>query len=158
MAKSAYMLLNMIITLPGQKDNEIDGGMLKDWIEQVRRMANECNREKVVDRKIGEILSHSPNGSDGIWPHESVRDIFEYLENDLIERGFIVGQFNQRGVTTRSIGEGGQQERELAANYEGQAAALQFTWPRTASVLRQISSGYVRNAVWEDTESELIDF
>lgn len=158
MAKSAYMLLNMIITLPGQNDNEIDSGMLKDWIKQVRRMAYECYRSKVVDSKIGEILSHSPNGSDGIWPHEAVRDIFEYLENDVIERGFITGQFNQRGITSRSIGEGGQQERKLASNFESQAAALQFTWPRTASVLRQISRGYVRDAVWEDTEAELRDF
>ncbi|UDK97558.1 hypothetical protein EYB33_15135 [Lysinibacillus sphaericus] len=155
MAKSAHMLLKMIITLPGQNDNEIDSGMLKDWIKQVRRMAYECNRSKVVDIKIGEILSHSPSGSDGIWPHEGVRGIFEYLENDVIERGFIVALFNQRGFTSRSIGEGGKQERNLASNYDSQAIELQFTWPRTASILKQISQGYVRDAVWEDTEAEL---
>ncbi|NUU61115.1 hypothetical protein [Paenibacillus agri] len=158
MAKSAYMLLNMITTVPGQKDNEIDSVMLRDWGEQVRRLANIYNRSAVVDSRIGGVLVHSPIGSDGIWPHESVRDLFEYFESDVIERGFIIGQFNQRGFTSRSIGEGGQQERELAANYEGQAAALQFVWPRTAAVLRQISQGYVRDAAWEDVEAELRNF
>nr|WP_145403098.1 hypothetical protein [Paenibacillus xylanexedens] len=158
MARVSYELLKMISTIPGQDGNNIDRVLLEDWIKEVRKMANECHRSMVVDNEIGGIFAYSPNGVDGRWPHEAVRDILESLENDVVERGLILELFNQRGVVTRSFSEGGRQERELAANYDDQASDFQFIWPRTAAVLKQISQGYVRDAAWEDNRAELRDF
>jgi len=42
---------------------------------------------KIGDRCIGKLLSHSPTGNDGVWPHETVRDILERYESRGIEVG-----------------------------------------------------------------------
>jgi len=56
--------------------------------------------------------------------------------------GIEVGKSNQRGVTTRAVGEGGAQERKIAEAYEQAAEKIKFEFPRTAGLLLRLAGSY----------------
>ena len=74
-----------------------------------------------------------------------------------MERAIATGVFNKRGVWTKSIGEGGIQERQLAETYHFYAVVLADSYPRTAAMLRSIADGYISDAYREDIRAELED-
>lgn len=104
---------------------------------------------------IGQVLSGSPSDPDGSWPCGAVRDIIEDLASSDLEEGIRIGVYNSRGVVTRAPTAGGAQERGLAEKYDGLAAAVSATHPRTARLLRRLAGGYRREARREDFESEV---
>jgi len=155
-AENAWHLLELVDKLPDQSDTqEVNAAQLQEWIEKVREECTKRNRRAIGDRYIGKLLSHSPSGSDGIWPHEAVRDVLERYESRNIEEGLEVGLYNQRGATMRALGEGGKQERELAEKYQQQADKIKYMWPRAASVLGRIADSYERDAARFDLEVKL---
>ncbi|MCW4024785.1 MAG: hypothetical protein NWF01_07105 [Candidatus Bathyarchaeota archaeon] len=156
-ALNANRLVGLINSVPGQKSlSEVDVNALDSWVKQVRELCAQKNRKEIGDEVIGQILSHSPIGKDSIWPHEAVRDVIErYCSHD-IERGLEVGRFNQRGVITKSLTEGGEQERKIAANYESQAELIRFKFPRTVSMLKRMADTYKRDAIRADRDKELM--
>ncbi|MCW4002758.1 MAG: hypothetical protein NWE95_02465 [Candidatus Bathyarchaeota archaeon] len=156
-ALNAHRLIGLVNSIPGQKNtSEIDLNELDTWVKQVRELCAQKNRKRIGDEIIGQILSHSPIGKDTIWQHEAVRDIIErYCSHD-IEQGLEVGRFNQRGVITKSLTEGGEQERKIAANYESQAELIRYKFPRTASMLKRMADTYKRDAIREDRDKELM--
>lgn len=95
--------------------------------------------------------------SDGLWPDIAVREVIEEVASKQIERAIATGVFNKRGVWTKSIGEGGVQERQLAETYHFYAAVLADSYPRTAAMLRSIAEGYISHAYREDIRAELED-
>jgi hypothetical protein len=84
-------------------DQTVDADAVKAWVQRARELAGEAKRIEITDVNIGEILSELPEGSDGLWPHESVREMLEELDNSRIENGLYVGRLNSRGITSRSI-------------------------------------------------------
>jgi hypothetical protein len=86
---------------------------LKAWISDVRALCKTYARETVGDSVIGELLSKSGPGKDGIWPAEGLRDALEDVGTQKIADGMAIGLYNQRGAHWRDVG--GKQERELAA-------------------------------------------
>jgi hypothetical protein len=65
------------------------------------------------------------------------------------------GIYNNRGVVSRSIGEGGAQEREISERYLDYARKLSDNWPRVARLMKKIADGYKLDARREDKRSEL---
>ena len=126
---TAKHLIDLIDAIPGQKAvSEIDLKELDVWVQKVREKCSIKNRKVIGDQEIGEILSRSPIGKDNIWPHEAVRDIIErYCSHD-IEKGIEVSKFNHRGVVTKSLSEGGEQERKIAEDYENQANQIRSSF------------------------------
>lgn len=104
---------------------------------------------------IGKALSFSPKGPDEAWPDVAVRDLLEELENEGVERGIELAVYNNRGVVSRDLTEGGQQERRLVEAYMGYAGTLSDRWPRTSALLRRVAQGYESEARREDLEAEL---
>ena len=154
--RRGYELLDTWRTVPGTGDDgTIDVEGLKDWVRRARTAMIATGHGGVGDRRIGQVLSGSPSGSDGTWPHPAVRDVIEEVQSAELEGGFEVGVYNSRGVTSRHPAEGGAQERQLAARYAGFALALSDRWPRTAAVLRRIADGYLADGRREDREAEL---
>lgn len=152
----AYELLESWKALPGLGDNgSINSDALTEWVRKAHELAARDGRGTVGDHTIGKILSGSPPDPDGEWPHRAVRDLLEELENPEIETGLYLGIHNSRGVTTRSLTEGGAQEWALAKNYRESADVLADRWPRTATVLRDVAAGYEAEARREDREAEL---
>ncbi len=153
-AKQAFKLLNLIRRIPGgNRGGEIDSTALVDWINSARSSLRELGRIDVGDTQIGEILARSEVGKDGVWPCEAVREAMEKVLNQRIAEGFRIGKLNQRGVHWR--GEGGQQERELAAEYDKWAQSLNSSHPRTARTLRKLRDSYLRDGEWQDTEAKI---
>jgi hypothetical protein len=139
-AERTYELLTSWNRLPGLGDKgNLNGEVLRDWVENARELANASGRLRVADTHIGKVLSHSPIGDDGAWPHEAVRDLLEDLTNEDIEGGMVTGIYNSRGVISRGIGEGGVQERAIAEHYSNHAKAITDGWPRVARLLRRIA-------------------
>jgi hypothetical protein len=81
-----------------------------------------------------------------------VRDALEKVMTEHIGRGLHMALFNSRGVTRR--GEGGDQERNLAAKYAQWAEAMEYTHPRVAAVHREMERTYLYQAEREDTEAK----
>lgn len=152
--RRGWDLLRSWKTVPGRReDGSFDSQRLNTWVMAARDACAKIGRAKICDDQIGQVLAYSSIGSDGSWPHEAVRDLIEELDSRDIERGFFVGILNLRGVFSRSLGEGGVQERELATRYRSHANAIKHRWPMTAKVLRSAAESYEADAQREDSEA-----
>jgi hypothetical protein len=119
-ASVAHHLLNQVKRIPGTgTDGKIDTEALFGWVTDVRRLCVEHGRAEVGDQNIGQLLSRSPADEDGVWPCISVSEVMERIASSQIATSFVIGVYNSRGVHWR--GEGGAQERDLAAKYRGWA-------------------------------------
>ena len=155
LAKRSCSVLYRWSRVPGlDDDGVIDGIHLCDWISQCRILFKECGLVDVGDQEIGKVLASSPDGSDGAWPAEEVRDALENLKNSDIETGLEIGRYNQRGVSFRGIYDGGNQERNMAQEYRGMAKRVAIRWPRTAAVLRRMADSYECDARHLDEQDE----
>ncbi len=155
-ARSAYELLETWKSVPGQTEyGKVDSDALRAWVDEAQEATRSVGRGTVADLRIGQVLTSSPKGSDDAWPDIAVRDLIDDLGNEHIERGFEIGVYNGRGVFSRSLTEGGKQERQLSERYKGYADALNDGWPRTAAMLRSIADVYASQARREDVEAEL---
>ena len=141
--------------LPGLcEDGNIDGSYLVEWIDRVRTRLSVDGSERDYDGQIGEILASSPDGKDGMWPAEEVRDVLESRGNPQLEAGLLRGRVNRRGVTSRGLFDGGLQEAALAQSYREHARRMNARWPRTAAILCKLAKEYEGEALREDIEAE----
>ncbi len=155
-ASQAWWVLQHWRGLPGQReDGTVDAEHLKRWVRHARLAFAETDRADIGDEQIGRVLAASPPGNDTIWPAEPVRDILETIGSPSIETGIHVGAMSDRGITSRGVFEGGEQERVLAARYRQWARQTATSWPRTARVLRGLAETYERLAQHEDAQAEI---
>ena len=156
-ADLAWTILHSERGIPGKRsDGSIDDDEMKRWVRDVRRLAAEKDRVTVTDLAIGEWLSDCQPDSDGIWPPAAIAEILDDDQHDDLRRGFHTGVINNRGVTSRAIGDGGHQERCLAAQFRERAAAIATRYPVLAGELRSIAQHYERHAHWEDDQTRLM--
>jgi hypothetical protein len=120
-------------------------------IESCRALAATRRHTRVVDNLLGKALASCPPGVDGVWPHESIREVLErYSVVQEIADGFVAGKQNLRGATWRRPGDGGEQEKGLAAGYAEWQRALGLTHPRTSGLLGRLAENYRSDANWQD--------
>ena len=144
--------------LPGMmEDGSVDVEALSTWVNEVRRLCRERDREDVGDRKVGQVLANAPIGEDGIWPCEPVRDLLDALASRYIGMGFATGKRNLRGVTRRGVFDGGKQERSLADKYRQDAARIAARWPFTSQLLHELADSYDYKARLEDQRADWSD-
>jgi hypothetical protein len=155
LAATAYTLLSRVKRLPGTDDEgNVDVQKLRDWLTQVRALTRQHARETVGDSIIGQLLARASAGADGVWPSEPVREVLEDIGTAEIANGMIIGRQNARGMTSRSVGEGGGQERALAAAYRESSARFASQHPFTARMLAGLASMYDHDAERQDTRSK----
>lgn len=155
-ALAAHELLESWRSVPGTAaDGTIDRIALESWTRTARDELRKRDRSEIGDFIFGQVLSGTPRGDDGIWPHPCVRDLIENADSADIERGIATGVYNSRGVVSRSLTEGGTQERQLVERYRGYAEATQNRWHRTTAMLRQIADWYEDAAARADQDVEL---
>jgi hypothetical protein len=145
-AMAAYELLDTWRITPGAN--------FQAWQRDVRTAARAVNRLAVADVVIGQMLARTP-AHNGKWPPPAVCEALENAASDDMDRGFSVGVANLRGVVTKSLDEGGRQERALADEYRAHAAAVSDEFPRVAAVLREIATDYERRGRHFDTTTLL---
>jgi hypothetical protein len=155
-AEQALQLLRSWRTVPGQtEEHAIDKKKLFDWVKEARSILSDKGLLEIGDITIGKVLSGSPAGEDGNWPHEAIRDLFEELASEEIEEGLRTGKFNSRGGVTKAVYEGGQKEIELANEFKSYAQDMRNKWPRTSKILEELADLYANQAEREDVRSEL---
>ena len=153
MATAVYELLNGLTVLPGQVDDRVDFVTLKAWSDEVRQRAALADRSAITDARIGHLLAHAPEDPDDqAWPHRAVRQLIEELSSDKVEQAARIERFNMRGVFTKAIGEGGQQERALADQAKNWARAMP-EFPRTTSMLSAIAEMWFREGEAADARA-----
>lgn len=120
---------------------------------EVRRLAEESNRQAITDQLIGQILAHAPvSAQDQAWPHEAVRNVIEVLASAEVERGISIERVNMRGVYSKGPEEGGDQERALA-NQSREWAEATTASMRTSAMLLRIAKSWEAYAEREDIEA-----
>lgn len=155
-AVQAYRLLNQLKKIPGRDaQGTLDGERLITWINAVRSFLRTWARSDAGDIQIGQLLANAPDGEDGVWPCEPVRNAMEKTLNKNIGDGFRVGKFNLRGARLRARGDGGCRERNLAKQYDEWASALSFSHPKVARELQKLKNDYLDIARREDTEANI---
>ncbi|MBB6465849.1 hypothetical protein HNQ96_001707 [Aminobacter lissarensis] len=153
-ASAAHRLLDRIKKIPGTDENgRIDAAALAAWLAEVRRLCSEYGRTEIGDHCLGQLLAKAPEGENGIWPCEPVCEAMEGVASPEIGRGFYIGVHNSRGVHWR--GDGGEQERALAAKYRARAERLHFDYPYMGGVLEDIATSYEREANRQDSEAKI---
>ena len=157
-AEAAFTVLWRLRRIPGQDDNgAIDADAMDAWVSEARRLCHERDRGDTGEEQIGQILANAPIGADGAWPCEPVRDLLDRLGSPHIGQGFTTGKFNLRGVTSRGMFDGGEQERSLADGYRADAARIASSWPFTAQLLRRMADSYESSGRQFDRESDWRD-
>ncbi len=155
-AQSAYRLLRSWQEVPGKREGQsIDEKTLLDWIQKARVLAERRGLLEICDSRIGEVFAYDPEKGDDSWPCIPVRDALEEIGTDDIIGGFCAGIYNKRGLVSKSMREGGAQERALAEKYRKFADACKIEWPRTAAALRRVALGYEEDARREDARVKL---
>lgn len=150
-AQSAYGLLKRLRSVPGESSKrQIDKAALTLWIEAAREKSTKLELGEICDIKIGEMLAHASEDSDGSWPCVAVRDVLEELNSEDMFRGFETGVINSRGIVSKSLIEGGAQERDLVGIYERRAERIRAGWPLVGSALQRIAEYYRHRARDED--------
>jgi hypothetical protein len=151
-ARNAMTLLDSWRYLPGCVGATVDEDVLRTWVVTARSHCSESGHIEVCDSRIGEILARSPDEFDGSWPCTAVRNVLEEVSSDEMLRGFKDAIFNQRGVVSKSLTEGGLQERELSASFLKDADSCIIGWPRVSAVLRKLSKDYENEGKSQDLE------
>ena len=154
-ATNAYQLLRSWQTIPGTagRGEPVDADALAAWYATAELLLIEVGRLDIGQEVIGQVLAHAPADEDGLWPCEPVRSFVEQVASERLEAGLRVECFNKRGVTRRSLDEGGAQEYALADQYAGWAARTATTAPRIAAVFRSLAKGYRLDGQREDDEA-----
>lgn len=153
--QGCWMVLQYWRRLPGMSDDErIDGEHLAHWVEEARMLLRADGLGDIADTQIGKVLASSPDGSDGMWPAEEVRDLLEDAKSRDLEQGMATGRYNRRGGTTRGNLDGRAQEWSLARRYREHSRKMSARWPRAATVLDGLAEEYEREAEWQDERAE----
>jgi hypothetical protein len=155
MASTAYDVLDSWKSMPGVVNGQVDAQEITAWVAAALKKGAAEGRKTITSQQVGRVLCYSPMGTDGAWPHEAVREVIDTLQHREVETGFEIGTHNKRGVVTRSLDEGGRQERALADQFGSWADGTRDRWPRTAAILRMIESSYRDEALREDREADL---
>ena len=152
----AFTLIRGMRTVPGKSpDNAFDYEFLKVWVEQARSLAAEKDRSVTTDITIGNLLAYaSDDPVDSCWPHQAIRQLMEEIGSDDIERGIATERVNMRGVFSKALYEGGQQERDFADQYDRWADKM-TTWPRCARLLRAIAEDWRNQGLDPDIRGEI---
>jgi len=156
LATSAWQVLHHCFAQPGaDRAGVINATAFLRFVDDVRVRCGIADRLEVCDSTLGEIMARGPSGEDGLWPCEPARDVLDALDHEDMRRGFAIGCFNGRGVVSRSMREGGEQERAVAAIYRQRAADFAILHPRLSEMFRYLADDYGRYGHQEDVEARL---
>lgn len=150
----AYRLLNAWDSPPGLVNGAMHEPTLRAWLDQAVELLQACGRVEVGLQQVGQVLGHTPPDPDGIWPGIVVQDLLESVELEHLEKGLYLYIVNSRGITSRDLDEGGDQERELATKYQEKAEAFSDSSPRVAAIFRRVADSYEREARCHEADAE----
>lgn len=153
---SMFHFFQKVSAIPGRDEHgEVRSDLLIEWISKVREGCRQFARLDAGEYQIGQLFAKSPIGKDGVWPSEPVRAALEATVTDLMKRGFTIGKYNLRGAVLRGVG--GNQEREIEAQYRQWAETLRNSHPIVSGILCDMADKYHDEADYHDTREKVRD-
>jgi hypothetical protein len=146
----ARILCNKWTSIPGHHGHDsLDSVHLRDWVATARASARggAVDLEEAFDVFLGRMFARSPMGTDGHWPHESIRDIFEGNIGNASLADAFVSASSPNGKAQFIDPEG---DRLKANSWRETANALRVRWMHTASLLDRLAREFDRNAGFWD--------
>ncbi|PHS63691.1 MAG: hypothetical protein COB09_10630 [Thalassobium sp.] len=140
--------------VPGKISSEkIDRELFSSWINRVRELAKEKDREATTDLTIGAWFSDWPIGKDlQSWPVPVIAELLDKDEHEDIRRGFHTGVHNARGVTSRMPYDGGAQERAVADEFRRFSSHWQNTKPNLSALIEKLAKSFEYDAQRHDED------
>lgn len=153
-AETAGSLLHSGRGVPGLESNgEIVRESFFSWINRVRVLAKEKDREVITDLKIGTWLSNWPINQDfDCWPDPVIAELLDMDDCEDIRQGFCTGVYNSRGVTSRMPYDGGLQERKVAEEFRRFSIHWKDSKPNVASMIEGLAESYEQEARRHDED------
>lgn len=145
-AQMAYEILHRYKEIPGCNKSNVSREKFKQWVSTGYDYAQQIGLTRPFESCLGNLLSYAPDGEDGIYPHEVVREYFESGVSQTVINGFMIGRYNQRGGYAVTAGVG---EKAIAENYRKNAAILRMDYPHTAAILDELAKSYSRESIYE---------
>lgn len=143
LSSSAHRLLLRLRRVPGSReDGDVDVRRLGDWLSAARKLCADLGRSQVGDVIIGEWLARASAKANIVRPSGAIAEAIEQLKSEDVDRGFVIGAFNARGVSMRPTDGGGDPERELSNTYRQLAREMTAEWPRTGRLLEQVAESF----------------
>gem|GEM_PF-3330892 len=154
LALGAYRVLESWRGYPGEGEPDQQRWLtLQRWAEAALHSSAEAKRVAVGALEVGKVLARTPPDTDGHWPGKGVRDVLEAQTTRDLGKAIALAKRNLRGVTSRAVGDGGDQERELQRQYALSAQTLRDRYPRTAQMLDSMADYYGAEALEMDAEA-----
>jgi len=155
--RACYSVISQFHEVPGVRPGAtMDAARLRAWVDRVRELGRQTDRAAITDIYVGHLLAHAPiDPNDGAWPDVAVRALVNDLRSEEVERGLTTERFNMRGVHTRGLYDGGEQERDLAQLYRDWAAAS-AGYPRMSAVLAEMAERWDGDAARQDDRAETL--
>lgn len=157
-ASNAREVLESWYLVPGVKEDQtVDKVALNKWVDEARKLSESKGYLRGCDLKLAEVFSRFPSDSDGMWPHIALRETIERIKAPLFEEHIPYALYNSRGVRTRSVNSGGEEERKIALDYFDWAKKMKAKWPRTSKLIKSYANMLDSDAKREDIDRELRD-
>ena len=126
-----------------KEDRQIEEDALLKWIEDVRKLAKEANRSRIVDNSIGQGLGHIVQKEKGVKPEESICNILEKIQSEVIFNSFAMGRFNSKGVLCGDQDDRGYTTANLVEEYEKASRELEEGgYPFVAKLMKHMALRY----------------
>jgi len=157
MAECAFHILyfgHAIISF-NNKDGVFDGEYMKQYIEQLYRLAEKRKRTKSIDLVVGNILGDIPRDSN--YPPQALCELVEDLHNDTVDQTISTSIYNSRGVTIRAFNAGGDQERSIVSKFEEYKEKTSLLYPRMTEIFNRLIRIYKQEAGRLDDEALIAD-
>lgn len=152
-----YHLLEGFDYIPSLK---LDGTIVKEelnsWVNEVRILAKENDRDEITDRCIGKLLAKYPiDMTDKKGYPVEIYDIIEEINSENINSAFEMQISNNLGFTSRGVFDGGNIERHRAKFFNYLFEDTKIIYPNVSLIFKNLRDKYLRQGSWEDENALL---
>ena len=136
-------------------EGEFDGDYMKQYIEQLFKLAKERKRTNVIDFIVGDVLGDIPR--DKNYPPAALCELLEDLNNDKVDDSIRTRIYNSRGVSVRACYEGGNQEWSIVSIFEAYKEKTKLLYTRMTRIFDCLIKDYKRDAGVMDVDAQIKD-
>lgn len=150
-AEELFNLYYKALFCPCENNGNVDYEELKKWVDDFSQLLIKQKQSKLIGSILGKLFAYSPVGSDGYYPHESVRKIIEELDYSNLASSYVSSECNKRGIYSPDAG---KTEKEMALKYKEIQEALEINYPKTAEIYYKLYSNYIYESEAERRNAE----
>lgn len=145
-ALNAYRLLSTWSSVPGTQPNgEFNPEAFSEWLTAMEDIVKASGHYDVALIQLGNVLVHSPAGTDGLWIHPVIANAMNSRERSSLRDGYRTGILNSREA--HIVDPEAKPERALADKYRRRANEVENAgYQRLALTLREVADSYDREA------------